>query len=61
MVTINIKCSNATKLEVEVDDMKTTLVSRFKELIAEKLSDTPASSQRLIFAGRILKDGDTLA
>ncbi|KAJ2757270.1 hypothetical protein GGI19_000204 [Coemansia pectinata] len=61
MVTINIKCSSATKLEVEVDDTQTTLVSQFKELIAEKLSDTPASSQRLIFAGRILKDSDTLA
>ncbi|KAJ2742659.1 hypothetical protein GGI20_004324 [Coemansia sp. BCRC 34301] len=60
MVTLNIKCSGEKRLELAVDDPQTTKVLQLKELIAEKIADTPVASQRLIFAGRILKDEDTL-
>ncbi|KAJ2440062.1 hypothetical protein GGF42_007750, partial [Coemansia sp. RSA 2424] len=60
MVTLTIKCSGEKRLELTVGDPQTTKVLELKTLIAEKLADTPVTSQRLIFAGRILKDDDML-
>ncbi|KAJ2448665.1 hypothetical protein GGF42_005031 [Coemansia sp. RSA 2424] len=60
MVTLTIKCSGEKRLELTVGNPQTTKVLELKTLIAEKLADTPVTSQRLIFAGRILKDDDTL-
>ena len=33
---------------------------QLKELLSEKMEDTPVAQQCLIFAGRILKDAETL-
>ena len=37
-----------------------TCSPQLKELLAKKMGDTPVSQQCLIFAGRILKDEETL-
>ncbi|KAJ2448664.1 hypothetical protein GGF42_005030 [Coemansia sp. RSA 2424] len=60
MVTLTIKCLGKELRDLTVGDLQTTKVLELKTLIAEKLADTPVTSQRLIFAGRILKDDDTL-
>ncbi|KAJ2779148.1 hypothetical protein H4R18_004179 [Coemansia javaensis] len=56
---IAIKSSSKPKWEVEADGEDTVL--QLKEKIAAEQPDTPVGSQRLIFAGQILKDGETLA
>lgn len=55
-ITVQIK-SGQNKWEVTVDPEST--VSSFKEEIS-KVSEIPASSQRLIYSGKILKDDQTL-
>ncbi|GAV51164.1 hypothetical protein ZYGR_0AD03470 [Zygosaccharomyces rouxii] len=55
-ITVQIK-SGQNKWEVTVDPEST--VSTFKEEIS-KVSEIPASSQRLIYSGKILKDDQTL-
>lgn len=56
-LTLTIKCSNADKETVVIDSSATVL--DLKQKIAEKLS-VPASQQRLIYKGRVLKDESTL-
>lgn len=63
MPTINIKCANVASKGVEVTtvevlDLKIT-VAEFKALISPKFS-IPAEQQRLIYAGHVLKDPQTL-
>ncbi|KAI7821436.1 hypothetical protein BX661DRAFT_173320 [Kickxella alabastrina] len=60
MTKVLIKCSNDKRVNLEVD-VDTTTVLQLKDQIAGELEDTPAGSQRLIYAGRILKDGDFLS
>lgn len=56
-ITVNIKCSNADKATITID--KTATVVEMKEKIGETLS-VPASQQRLIYKGRVLKDDLTV-
>jgi ubiquilin len=60
-ISVKIKCSNETAFSITVDSTET--VSALKTLIEkhfELTTPTPSSSQRLIFAGKVLKDDDTL-
>lgn len=56
-ITLTIKCSNADKATVAIGSTATVL--ELKEKISESLS-VPASQQRLIYKGRVLKDELTL-
>jgi len=65
---LNIKCSNDTKLAIDAEPTDT--IATLKQKIADSLAELPASntlantaadSQRLIFAGRVLKDDDQVA
>ncbi|KAJ3332315.1 hypothetical protein HDU76_000645 [Blyttiomyces sp. JEL0837] len=62
-ITLNVKSSNESKFTVEVDPTGTVL--SLKEAIAKHLESsslpTPAENQRLIFAGRVLKDEEVLS
>ncbi|KAJ2711708.1 hypothetical protein H4R19_003117, partial [Coemansia spiralis] len=55
---VTIKGSGGGKCQLEVTAENTVL--ELKTRIAEQLDDTPVASQRLIYAGRILKDADAL-
>jgi ubiquilin len=57
-ITINIKSTNA-KHTLSVP-LSLTAVELKNKLSAPEYADVPASSQRLIYSGRVLKDGDTL-
>jgi ubiquilin len=60
-ISIKIKCSNETAFSVTADS--TSNVSVLKGLIEKHFGDTtptPSLSQRLIFAGKVLKDEETL-
>lgn len=56
-LTLTIKCSNADKATVVIESTATVL--DLKQKIAEQLS-VPATQQRLIYKGRVLKDESTL-
>ncbi len=56
-ITINIKCSNADKATVTIEKEATVL--NLKERISEVLS-VPATQQRLIYKGKVLKDEATV-
>ena len=57
---ITVKCANLGKEEAfELDNAGMT-VGHLKATIAERCPTIPAEQQRLIFAGRILKDFQTL-
>ncbi|KAJ1415735.1 ubiquitin-related domain-containing protein, partial [Ochromonadaceae sp. CCMP2298] len=56
-LTLTIKCSNADKATVVIDQSATVL--ELKEKIAESLT-VAAAQQRLIYKGRVLKDDLTL-
>ncbi|KAJ2140223.1 hypothetical protein IW136_002680 [Coemansia sp. RSA 678] len=58
MVSVTIKSSGDTKLQLNVELSQTVLDLKTK--IANELDDTPVDRQRLIYAGRILKDEDKL-
>jgi ubiquilin len=57
-VTINIKSTNA-KHTLSVP-LSITAIELKSKLSSPEYADVPASSQRLIYSGRVLKDGDTL-
>ncbi|KAL6449831.1 DSK2 Ubiquitin domain-containing protein DSK2 [Candida maltosa Xu316] len=57
-ITVTIKSSGDKKYEVTFDPSIT--VSELKTLVEEK-SEIPASSQRLIYSGKVLKDNETIA
>lgn len=57
-ITITIKSSGDKKYELTFDPLIT--VSELKDLVAEK-AEIPASSQRLIYSGKVLKDNETVA
>lgn len=54
-INVNIKCSNSDKADVQIELSATVL----KEKAGEALY-VPASRQRLIYKGRVLKDESTL-
>ncbi|RNF11833.1 ubiquitin-like protein [Trypanosoma rangeli] len=58
-MSVTIKLSNGTQKIVEVPDLNIS-VSRFKE-IASSVTNIPADEQRVVFRGRVLKDGDILS
>lgn len=55
-ITVHVKCGQS-KWDVTVEPEKT--VADFKEEIS-KVSEIPASNQRLIYSGKILKDDQTV-
>lgn len=57
LITITIKLSGDSKYEVSVAPASTVLA--LKEEIATK-ADVPADRQRLIYSGKVLKDGETV-
>jgi ubiquilin len=57
---ISVKSSSDAKFDVEVVDLDTTTVLALKGLIMEK-ANVPVESQRLIYSGKLLKDGDFLS
>jgi ubiquilin len=57
-VTINIKSTNA-KHTLSVP-LSITAIDLKNKLSTPEYAGVPASSQRLIYSGRVLKDGDTL-
>ena len=56
---LKIKASNGSTTEVEFESSSETTVAELKVAIETKL-EIPASQQRLIFKGKILKDEGTL-
>lgn len=52
-ITVNVKCSNADKYQVETTTSAT--VAEFKIALAA-VSSVAAENQRLIYKGRVLKD-----
>ncbi|KAL7753469.1 hypothetical protein RI367_001244 [Sorochytrium milnesiophthora] len=58
-ITLNIKSSSEAKCSVSIESDQTVLT--LKEKIAETMPDYPANAQRLIFAGRVLKDEEVLS
>lgn len=59
-ITFNVKSSNDAKFTLTL--AASTPVSELKEKLAtSEYADTPASRQRLIYSGRVLKDNETLA
>ncbi|KAJ3217162.1 hypothetical protein HDU67_008382 [Dinochytrium kinnereticum] len=62
-ISVSIKCSNEAKFSVTVDSSASVL--QLKEAIAAELAKTSSpsepSTQRLIFAGRVLKDEEPIS
>lgn len=62
-IELFVKGSNELKISVEIDTDNSVL--QLKQKIEEKLKDTdtsaPAETQRLIYAGKVLKDEDLLS
>ena len=55
---LNVKCSNGKTLNLEFDGAKTVL--ELKEAISAEDGNPPATQQRLIYSGKVLKDPETL-
>jgi ubiquilin len=60
MPTLNIKLSNGSSHEVVVESITEGTVFDLKKALAASI-DIPAESQRVVYKGRILKDGDALS
>jgi len=58
-IKVGFKTTKGRKDTVTISSEATIL--EFKEKIAEKMTDAPVANQRLIFKGRVLKDGDKLS
>lgn len=57
MISITIKSSGDTKYEVSIEESQTVL--ELKQAVAEQ-AGVPADRQRLIYSGKVLKDGETV-
>ena len=55
---LNVKCSNGKTLSLDVGGGETVLA--LKEKIAAEDGNPPATQQRLIYSGKVLKDPETL-
>lgn len=58
IMPITVKCSNEANLSIEFNEADTVL--DLKNKIKDKAGDDP-TTQRLIFAGRVLKDADPIS
>ena len=58
-ITFNIKSSSDAKYVLTVP-LSTTVLDLKTRLSGPEYADLPAERQRLIYSGRVLKDGDTL-
>ncbi|KAI9598213.1 hypothetical protein BDF19DRAFT_431728 [Syncephalis fuscata] len=56
-ITVQVKCSNDTKYPITIASSATVL--ELKQALSTP-SDCPPERQRLIYSGRVLKDGETL-
>ncbi|KLJ06104.1 hypothetical protein EMPG_10477 [Blastomyces silverae] len=59
-ITFHVKSSNDVKYTLTLDP-STTIADLKAKLAGPDYADVPAERQRLIYSGRVLKDGDTLA
>lgn len=59
-VTFNVKASSGPKVTVTVP-LSTTVADLKTKLAEPDMANIPASSQRLIYSGKVLKDHETLA
>lgn len=59
-VTFHIKSSGGQKYTVTLP-LSTTTIDLKNKLATEEYANVPASAQRLIYSGKVLKDNDTLA
>ncbi|KIV81381.1 hypothetical protein PV11_03572 [Exophiala sideris] len=59
-VTFHVKSSGGQKYTLSLP-LSTTTLDLKNKLAAEEYANVPASAQRLIYSGKVLKDGDTLA
>ncbi|EEH48716.1 ubiquitin domain-containing protein DSK2 [Paracoccidioides brasiliensis Pb18] len=59
-ITFHVKSSNDVKYTLTLDP-STTIGDLKAKLAGADYADVPAERQRLIYSGRVLKDGDTLA
>ncbi|KIW54748.1 hypothetical protein PV05_07085 [Exophiala xenobiotica] len=59
-VTFHVKSSGGQKFTVTLP-LSTTTADLKNKLAGEEYANVPASAQRLIYSGKVLKDGDTLA
>ena len=55
---LNVKCSNGKTLNLDIDGASTVL--ELKEAISAEDGNPPATQQRLIYSGKVLKDPETL-
>ncbi|CAK3756798.1 related to ubiquitin [Lecanosticta acicola] len=59
-ITFNVKSSSDAKYVITVSTA-TTIADLKQKLSTEEYANTPPERQRLIYSGRVLKDGDTVA
>ncbi|OAX85326.1 hypothetical protein ACJ72_00291 [Emergomyces africanus] len=59
-ITFHVKSSNDVKYTLTLDP-STTIADLKAKLAGPDYADVPAERQRLIYSGRVLKDGDTLS
>lgn len=59
-VTFHVKSAGAAKYTLTLP-LSTTAIDLKNKLAGEEFANVPASAQRLIYSGKVLKDGDTLA
>lgn len=59
-ITFHVKSSNDAKYTLSLNP-STTVLDLKNKIAGSDYADVPAERQRLIYSGRVLKDGDTLA
>jgi ubiquilin len=59
-VTFHVKSAGGAKYTLTLP-LSTTAIDLKNKLATEEYANVPASAQRLIYSGKVLKDGDTLA
>ena len=59
-VTFHVKSAGGAKYTLTLP-LSTTSIDLKNKLATEEYANVPASAQRLIYSGKVLKDGDTLA
>jgi hypothetical protein len=57
---VNVRLSDASKLEVEVDS-EASVIDLKRAIDGKTAGGAPPDTQKIVFRGRILKDDDSLA